>query len=115
MSQWIRANFKGKPIWAQVDAAGALVVDGGRVPIRYSDKAGTKIYRAGADNVQASADAPRELPEGVSADASGGRKQGSRGSGFGSAGEGYFRLSAFNSRANVEIAMDRISGLRSNF
>jgi len=86
MSQWIRANFKGKPIWAQVDGAGALVVDGGRVAIRYSDKAGTKIYRAGADNVQASADAPRDLPAGVSADATGGKRPGSRGSGFGSAG-----------------------------
>ena len=33
---------------------------------------------------------------------------GTPGSGFGSAGEGYFRLSAFNSRENVEKAMDRI-------
>lgn len=34
---------------------------------------------------------------------------GTPGSGFGAAGEGYFRISAFNSRANVEAAMDRIS------
>jgi LL-diaminopimelate aminotransferase len=34
---------------------------------------------------------------------------GTPGSGFGSAGEGYFRLSAFNSRANVEEAMRRIA------
>ncbi|MFS8908099.1 LL-diaminopimelate aminotransferase [Synechococcus sp. OH2] len=33
---------------------------------------------------------------------------GTPGSGFGSAGEGYLRLSAFNSRANVEEAMRRI-------
>jgi LL-diaminopimelate aminotransferase len=33
---------------------------------------------------------------------------GTPGSGFGSAGEGYFRISAFNSRANVEEAMQRI-------
>ena len=33
---------------------------------------------------------------------------GTPGSGFGAAGEGYFRLSAFNSRANVEKAMQRI-------
>jgi len=33
---------------------------------------------------------------------------GTPGSGFGAAGEGYFRLSAFNSRANVEAAMERI-------
>ncbi len=33
---------------------------------------------------------------------------GTPGSGFGPAGEGYFRLSAFNSRANIEEAIDRI-------
>jgi len=33
---------------------------------------------------------------------------GTPGSGFGAAGEGYFRISAFNSRENVEQAMDRI-------
>jgi LL-diaminopimelate aminotransferase len=31
------------------------------------------------------------------------------GSGFGSAGEGYFRISAFNSRANVEEVAKRIT------
>jgi LL-diaminopimelate aminotransferase len=34
---------------------------------------------------------------------------GTPGSGFGAAGEGYFRISAFNSRANVEEAMHRIT------
>jgi LL-diaminopimelate aminotransferase len=34
---------------------------------------------------------------------------GTPGSGFGSAGEGYFRISAFNSRTNVEEAMQRIT------
>lgn len=33
---------------------------------------------------------------------------GTPGSGFGAAGEGYFRLSAFNSRANIEEAVTRI-------
>lgn len=33
---------------------------------------------------------------------------GTPGSGFGAAGEGYFRISAFNSRANVEEALKRI-------
>ena len=33
---------------------------------------------------------------------------GTPGSGFGSAGEGYFRISAFNSRENVEEAIERI-------
>jgi LL-diaminopimelate aminotransferase len=34
---------------------------------------------------------------------------GTPGSGFGAAGEGYFRISAFNSRDNVEAAMRRIT------
>jgi LL-diaminopimelate aminotransferase len=34
---------------------------------------------------------------------------GTPGSGFGAAGEGYFRISAFNSRENVETAMQRIT------
>ena len=34
---------------------------------------------------------------------------GTPGSGFGAAGEGYFRISAFNSRENVEAAMARIT------
>lgn len=34
---------------------------------------------------------------------------GTPGSGFGAVGEGYFRISAFNSRANVEEAMKRIT------
>ncbi|MFT5131025.1 MAG: LL-diaminopimelate aminotransferase [Rhodothermales bacterium] len=33
---------------------------------------------------------------------------GTPGSGFGAAGEGFFRLSAFNSRANIETAMARL-------
>jgi len=36
---------------------------------------------------------------------------GTPGSGFGAAGEGYFRLSAFNSRANVEEAVARFRKL----
>ena len=36
---------------------------------------------------------------------------GTPGSGFGAAGEGYFRLSAFNNRSNVEEAMQRIISL----
>jgi LL-diaminopimelate aminotransferase len=33
---------------------------------------------------------------------------GTPGAGFGPAGEGYFRLSAFNSRANIDEALARI-------
>ena len=38
---------------------------------------------------------------------------GTPGSGFGAAGEGYFRLSAFNSRANVEEAVKRLNSMLS--
>jgi LL-diaminopimelate aminotransferase len=34
---------------------------------------------------------------------------GTPGSGFGACGEGYFRLSAFNSRANVKEAVQRFA------
>src|SRR5690606_10870496 len=36
---------------------------------------------------------------------------GTPGSGFGASGEGYFRLSAFNSRANIEEAVARFQRL----
>ena len=36
---------------------------------------------------------------------------GTPGSGFGSSGEGYFRLSAFNNRDNVNEAMKRIASI----
>lgn len=36
---------------------------------------------------------------------------GTPGSGFGAAGEGYFRLSAFNSRQNVETALERFKSV----
>ena len=36
---------------------------------------------------------------------------GTPGSGFGASGEGYFRLSAFNSRANVEDAVERLASV----
>jgi LL-diaminopimelate aminotransferase len=39
---------------------------------------------------------------------------GTPGSGFGAAGEGYFRISAFNSRENVEEAMTRIASKFTN-
>ena len=61
MSQWVRADFKGKPVWAAVDAAGQLAADGGRVPIRYSDKPGAKVYRAGASRISPSEYPKREI------------------------------------------------------
>ena len=84
--RWVVADFKGKRVWAGVLPSGELVVEGARVPIRYSDKAGAKIYRAGVANIVAQSDVAEELPEGISADAEPRKKASGRGSGFGSAG-----------------------------
>ncbi len=80
---WKPAQFKGKKVWVEVDDSGQLKVAGGRVPMRYSDGAGAKVYRAGARGVML-IDAPAaDLPAGISADKAPKR---SRGSGFGKAG-----------------------------
>ena len=49
---WKRGTCKGKDVWIEVDAGGQPLVQGGRVPVRYSDKAGSKTYRAGVRNVE---------------------------------------------------------------
>ena len=82
---WKRGTCKGKDVWIEVDAGGQPLVQGGRVPVRYSDKAGSKTYRAGVRNVELTGADVLELPDGVSADDAPKRK--SRGSGFGSAGK----------------------------
>ena len=84
--KWIKAEFKGKNIWAAVHPEGNLVIEDGRIPIRYSDKAGTKIYRAGQANIRRLPGEVQELPEGVSADAVAAKKRPGA-SGFGSAGK----------------------------
>ena len=83
--KWVEADFKGKTVWAQVHDGGNLVVEGGRIPIRYSDKEGAKIYRAGQANIRRGSAPPMDLPEGISADSSPSRK--STSSGYGSAGK----------------------------
>ena len=88
---WKKGTCKGKDVWVEVDATGQPVVAGGRVPVRYSNADGARIYRAGAANVELTGGSAEELPAGVSADekpAKSGAKGGpkSRGSGFGSAG-----------------------------
>jgi ribonuclease HI len=84
---WARARFKDKDIWVEVDASGAPKSTGGRTPIRYSDKKGAKVYRAGTARIEIEAGAEaRDLDEGVSADAAKKAKRASRGSGFGKAG-----------------------------
>ena len=48
---WKPAQFKGKKVWVEVEAGGKPVVKQGRIPMRYSASAGSKIYRAGASGV----------------------------------------------------------------
>lgn len=103
---WKRASFKGKEVWVEVDASGAPASTGGRVPMRYSDKPGAKIYRAGVSNLKLGSGPAVDLEDGVSADAA--RKSGSsRGSGLGSAGK---RTKAQAAKA-VEVARELIDGL----
>lgn len=90
MSGWKRAAFKGQKVWARVDGAGALLVDGGRVQVRYSDKEGATLYAAGAARVALQAGPVQQLPEGAPADDAPreprAARPASRGSGFGKAG-----------------------------
>lgn len=80
---WQKAQFKGKQVWASVSASGVLVVDGGRVAMRYSASSGAKIYRASAANVVLDETSEVEtLPDGGTAD--GNKATPSRG--FGKAG-----------------------------
>lgn len=107
---WRKATFKGKEVWAQVDALGAPVTNGGRTPIRYSDKAGAKVYRGGSSGISVDVSTPPiALPEGASADAPAARpaKKKSRGSGFGKAGT---RTRAQAAMA-AEAARELIEGL----
>jgi ribonuclease HI len=87
---WVKVKFKGKKVWAELGPTGELIVEGGRVPIRYSDKAGSKIYNAGGMSISRLDDeVPKELDAGVSAPEPprGPGKTTGRGSGFGSAGK----------------------------
>jgi ribonuclease HI len=107
---WVKVQFKGKRVWAEMGPAGELVVDGGRVPIRYSDKAGSKIYNAGGMNIsRIDGEVPKELDAGVSAPEpprSPGKTSG-RGSGYGSAGK---RTKAQEAAAR-QLTADQLSSL----
>lgn len=96
---WRRATFKDKQVWAEVHPDGAPKVVGGRVSVRYSDKAGATVYGAGAARVSGVTGPVVELAAGSEPDAAtgpsaggapGGSAGGARGkrpsSGFGSAG-----------------------------
>lgn len=85
---WIRARFKEELVWAEVDAQGQLAASDGRVPIRYNDRPGAKVYSATAGRLAVvEGQAPKELPPGVAAEAVSAKPAGpaGRGSGFGAA------------------------------
>ena len=46
--RWVRADFKGTEVWAEVNDEGRPSVVGGRRAIRYADGANAKVYRAAA-------------------------------------------------------------------
>lgn len=58
---WKRHILRDAQIWAEVDATGNLVTDeAGRVAVVYKRDPAAKVYRAGARNLGAVADAPVE-------------------------------------------------------
>lgn len=84
---WMAGKFKDKDVWVETDAAGDPKIEMGRVAMRYSDKAGAKLYRANVGNVaMMTSTTPVDLPEGTSADAKKKASGKKKGSGFGSAG-----------------------------
>ncbi len=65
---WKRHLLRDAEVWAEVDAAGALVADaGGRVAVVYKKGPGAKVYRAGRSNLGAIAGAAVEADVGVGA------------------------------------------------
>ncbi|MGM0558494.1 MAG: ribonuclease HI [Myxococcota bacterium] len=53
---WERRYFKGKKVWVETDEQGEVLVEDGRVPMRYSNSEGAKIYKAGRRNISAPLD-----------------------------------------------------------
>jgi len=49
---WVRASFRDRVVWAEVDETGAPLVQQGRVRIRYSDSPQAKTYPAARRNVR---------------------------------------------------------------
>jgi ribonuclease HI len=82
---WRKATFKDQDVWIEVDAAGRPKASGGRVPMRYSDAPGAKVYNAGTGNLADVRGDVVDLDAGVSADVAKTKANG-RGSGFGKAG-----------------------------
>lgn len=82
---WKPADFKGSRVWIEVDGGGAPRLVGGRVPMRYSDRPGSKTYNAAPSNLRVDAAAPA-VELGASEPASASPTGAAKGSGFGKAG-----------------------------
>lgn len=54
---WQQRYFKGKKVWAKVDAHGELLLEDGRVPMKYSAAEDAKIYGANPRNLSGPLDA----------------------------------------------------------
>lgn len=96
---WKAGSCKGKDVWIQVGPDGQPVAQGGRVPVRYSDRPGAKIYRAGLGNIEVTGTDVLELDEGISAE----QAKKNRGSGFGSAGKRTQAQAAMAAEAAAEL------------
>lgn len=106
---WQQADFKGKQVWVAVDG-GKLVAERGRVPMRYSDKPGAKVYGASPGNVVLDPTSmPLDLDAGVSADAPAGKKK--KASGFGSAGSRTQAQAAMAKEAALKMVADLDAGV----
>ena len=82
---WVKGALRGKDVWVEVNADGSPTSVGGRVPVRYSDAAGAKLYGASLANLTVFSGRAVELPAG-SREEEGPSQPKTRGSGFGSAG-----------------------------
>jgi ribonuclease HI len=101
--RWVRSDFKGTEVWAEVNDEGRPSVVGGRRAIRYSDAPGARVYRATAAGLRDLGGEVREIAEGVVAGGGGA----ARGSGFGKAGT----RSAGQSEAAAADAKARLAAL----
>lgn len=105
---WRRVDFKGKQVWVEVGEDGAPKVAGGRVPIRYSDKPGAKVYGAGASRLGTPTGPTVEMEAGIAADAAPAKS--SRGSGFGKAGTRTVAQAAAAAEAAAELVASLPAG-----
>ena len=97
---WKQARFNDSDVWVQLSDTGEVVVQGGRVPMRYNLKASAKVYLASVKRVT--------IPDGAEvAEVAGSTSAGGRGRGFGSAGT----RSSAQAAAAKEDAQSLIAGL----